>query len=91
MFSEKELPDDMPEISCDDLRKLEIDPDKVYLVHLMSRTNLARSSSEARQLIESGSVRLDGNKVVDTNLEFKVDREIVLKVGKRRYLRLRPK
>lgn len=91
MFSEKELPDDMPEISCDDLRKLAIDPDKVYLVHLMSRTNLARSSSEARQLIESGSVRLDGNKVVDTNLEFKVDREIVLKVGKRRYLRLRPK
>ena len=91
MFSEKELPDDMPEVSSDDLRKLGIDPDKVYLVHLMSRTNLARSSSEARQLIESGSVRLDGNKVSDTNLEFKVDREMVLKVGKRRYLRLRPK
>ncbi|MEW5795430.1 MAG: tyrosine--tRNA ligase [Candidatus Zixiibacteriota bacterium] len=90
MFSEKELPDDIPEMNLGDLRRLEIDPDRVYLVHLMARAKLARSSSEARQLIEAGSVRLNGERVSSADLEFRVDREVVLKVGKRRYLRLRP-
>jgi tyrosyl-tRNA synthetase len=90
MFSERELPDKMPEMGLADLRKLQLDPGKVYLVHLMTRAGLAKSSSEARQLIEAGSVRLDGEKVADPALEFVLDREVVLKVGKRRFLRLKP-
>lgn len=91
MFSQKQEPDDMPEVNPDDLRKLELDPDKIYLVHLIAKSKMARSNSEARKLIEAGSVRLDGEKVADANHEFPLDREIVLKVGKRRYLRLMPK
>jgi tyrosyl-tRNA synthetase len=91
MFSEKELPDEMPEMDPADLQKLQLDPGSVYLVHLLTRANLARSSSEARQLIESGSVRLNGERVNDPALEFTLDREIVLKVGKRRFLKLKPK
>ena len=90
MFSEKELPDDMPELGPVDLRKMQLDPKKVYLVHLLTHANLAKSSSEARQLIEAGSVRLNGEKVNDPALEFTLDREIVLKVGKRRFLKLKP-
>ncbi|MCX6834121.1 MAG: tyrosine--tRNA ligase [candidate division Zixibacteria bacterium] len=89
MFSEKELPDDMPEIGPADLLKMELDPKKVYLVHLLTRANLAKSGSEARQLIEAGSVRMNGEKVSDPALEFALDREIVLKVGKRRFLKLK--
>ncbi len=91
MFSEKELPDEMPEMTAKDLKKLEIDPAKIYLVHLMTRAGLAKSNSEARQLIESGSVKLDGQKVGDVGFEFALGSEIVLKVGKRRYLRLKPR
>ena len=91
MFSEKELPDEMPEMSPADLQKMQLDPKKVYLVHLLTRANLAKSSSEARQLIEAGSVRLNGERVNDPALEFTLDREIVLKVGKRRFLKLKPK
>lgn len=90
MFSNKELPDDMPELGPGELRQLEIDASKVYLVHLLARAGLARSASEARKLIRAGSVRLDGEIVNDEDLEFPLERELVLKVGKRRFLRLRP-
>ena len=91
MFSDKELPDEIPEMSAADLKKMQLDPKKVYLVHLLTRAHLVKSSSEARQLIEAGSVRLNGDKVSDPALEFALDREIVLKVGKRRFLKLKPK
>ncbi len=90
MFSQKKLPDDMPLLTRDELTKLEIDPDSIYLVHLLARAKLAKSNSEARKLIAAGSVRLDGEKLADVNAEFKLDREMVLKVGKRRFLRLKP-
>jgi tyrosyl-tRNA synthetase len=91
MFSEKELPDEMPEMDPVELQKLGIDSGKIYLVHLMTKAGLAKSNSEARQLIESGSVRLNGERVSDSNLEFSLSSETVLKVGKRRYLRLKPR
>jgi tyrosyl-tRNA synthetase len=90
MFSKKELPDDMPEISGDELRKLDIDPQSVYLVHLIARMKLSRSNSEARQLIQSNSVSLNGEKVTDIDYEFPLTGETVLKVGKRRFLRIIP-
>lgn len=89
MFSEKQEPDDMPEVNAEQLRKLDLDPDKVYLVHLIARSRLARSNSEARKLIAAGSVRIDGEKITDVDYEFPLDADRVLKVGKRRYLRLK--
>lgn len=90
MFSQNQEPDDMPETSARQLRELELDPEKIYLVHLIAKSKLARSNSEARKLIAAGSVRLNGEKVTDVDHEFCLDREFVLKVGKRRYLRLLP-
>ena len=55
------------------------------------RAELERKREEvARKLIEAGSVRLDGEKLADLDYEFCLDREFVLKVGKRRFLRLKP-
>jgi hypothetical protein len=34
-------------------------------------------------------VSIDGEKITDVDLEFPLDRDMVLKVGKRRFLRLR--
>jgi tyrosyl-tRNA synthetase len=88
MFSQKQEPDDMPEATAESLRELEIDPERIYLVHLIAKSKLARSNTEARKLIAAGSVRLGGEKVTDVNYEFALTGELVLKVGKRRYLRL---
>ena len=88
-FSQKQVPDDIPEIDLEHLKKIGLDPKAVYLVHLMTRTKLASSGGEARRLIKGGGVSLDGNRVTDPNCEFAVERNVVLKVGKLRYLRIK--
>ena len=90
MFSKKELPDDMPEVTGAELKALDINPESIYLVHLIARMKLSKSNSEARKLIQSNSVSVDGEKVTDVNYEFPLSGETVLKVGKRRFLRLIP-
>lgn len=90
MFRQNEVPDDIPELTTADLRKLEIDPQKAYLVHVIAKTGLSKSNSEARKLIDAGSVKMDGEKVTDPDYEFALTREVILKVGKRRFLRLKP-
>lgn len=90
IFSEKKLPDEIPVVGGGELKALDIDIHKIYLVHLMTRNNLAKSNSEARKLIEGGGVSIDGEKITDTDYEFALDREMVLKVGKRRFLKIVP-
>lgn len=55
----------------------------------MSQAGLCRSNSEARKLIQSGAVSLNGERISDPDFEFRLEGETVLKVGKRRFLRLR--
>lgn len=88
-FSQKQVPDDIPEIDLEHLKKIGLDPKAVYLVHLMTRTKLVSSGGEARRLIKGGGVSLDGDRVTDPNCEFAVEKDVVLKVGKLRYLRIR--
>lgn len=91
VFSQKKLPDDMPEMTAADLKKLKLDPTAIYLVHLMSKAGLTKSNGEARKLIQGGGVSLDGEKIESPDFEFALgDQEMILKVGKRRFLKLKP-
>lgn len=90
VFSQKKLPDEIPEINFDGLKALEIDPGKIYLVHLITKTEMAKSNSEARKLIKSGAVSINGEKVEDMDFEFAAGEELILKVGKRRFLKILP-
>ncbi len=90
VFSKKKLPEDIPEMGPDDLRKLEVDPESIYLVKLMTRAGMAESNGKARKLILGGGVSIDGEKVSDPGFEFKLEKDVVLKVGKRRFLKLKP-
>ena len=89
VFSQKQLPDDMPEITPAGIKELDLNPEAVYLVGLIARTKMSKSNSEARKLIQAGSVSIDGEKVTDVGFEFPLDHEMILKVGKRRFLRLK--
>jgi len=89
VFSQKQLPDEIPELTPAELGQLGLDPGRIYLVHLMTKAGLSRSNSEARKLIEAGSVSLDEKKITDTGFEFQLSGDMVLKVGKRRFLRLK--
>jgi len=90
IFSQKQLPDEMPVVKASELKALDIDSQKIYLVHLMTKNQLAKSNSEARKLIEGGGVSIDGEKISDIDYEFALDREMILKVGKRRFLKMVP-
>jgi tyrosyl-tRNA synthetase len=61
-----------------------------WIVNIIVQAGLAKSNSEARRLIRSGAVRLDGQVIDDETVQIpEQDLEgKILQVGKRRYARL---
>lgn len=90
MFRKGDLPDDMPQMNRAQLASHDLNPDGVYLVRLLNAAGLVKSNGEARKLIKAGAVSIDGDKVTNVDLEFPLDTEKVVKVGKRRFLKLVP-
>jgi tyrosyl-tRNA synthetase len=95
VFSKGQLPDDMPQLGPSDLKKLELNPDSIFLVHLLKKAKLAKSGGEARKLIVSNAVSINDEKVSDPDFEFNLSElagrhngEVIIRVGKRRFLRL---
>ena len=88
VFSQKKLPDEIPELTSDELKKIDIDPAKIYLVHLIAKTKMSKSNSEARKLIQAGAVTINNEKISDLDYEFEFKKETIIKVGKRKFLKL---
>ena len=80
--SSGEIPPDIPNVP--------IDPEGEWIVALMKRHGLAKSSSDARRLIQQGGVSIDGVKITDPDYTVQLANsdDAVFKVGKLRYLRL---
>ncbi len=76
---------DIPEISISSLQF----PVKVF--YLLSAIGLCASSSEARRQIKGGAVRIDGEKIIDANLEIVDGGQVlgkVIQIGKKTFRRL---
>lgn len=60
------------------------------LVKLLAGEGLAPSVAEAQRLVSQGSVRVNGERVTDVQLEMKLEsgEELLLQVGKRKFLRI---
>jgi len=91
IFREKGLPDDIPVFEPPEGH---IDQDEwlkntVSIAWLVAASGGTRSLSEARRLIRQGGVSLDGHPVRDERLQVPMDREHLLKVGKRFFRRIR--
>ena len=80
----KNLPENMPETNIDD----EID---IHLPNFLTENELTKSNSEARRLIESGSVKINDQKVelFDINSSDLIGK--TLQVGKRKFLKINKK
>lgn len=80
----KNLPENMPETNIDD----EID---IHLPNFLTENELTKSNSEARRLIESGSVKINDQKVelLDINSSDLIGK--TLQVGKRKFLKINKK
>jgi tyrosyl-tRNA synthetase len=82
VFRQHALPEDIEEIEVER---------ETPLISLLVETGLAESRNKARQLIDGGAVRLDGEKLLDPDAKVVLIGPAVLQAGRRRWLRLIPR
>lgn len=81
IFIKKEIPDDIPEIVLSEKGK--------KLIALMVENKMCGSNAEAGRLIKQGGVTLNGEKADDINMVVDFKEDFVLKVGKRKFLKVK--
>jgi len=81
-FSEGQVPDEIDEAA--------VTVGEMKIADLLVDTGLAESKGEAKRLIKQGGVRIDGEKVENAALDVTIaaGAEMVIQVGKRRFLKI---
>jgi tyrosyl-tRNA synthetase len=82
IFIKKEVPDEIPEI------KLRQKENKISILDLIVKVKFASSKGEARRLVTQGGVSINGEKIEDINKIIDTDKELILKVGKRKFAKI---
>lgn len=86
VFKAGELPEEIPEAR---VARAALKGGKIRVADLLVHLRLADSKSEARRLITQGGVSLDGDRVQQADAEIGVKDGLVLRVGRRRFARIR--
>jgi len=76
----KDIPNEMDEVELSD---------DTQLIEVISNEGLTNSKGEARRLIKQGAVRIDDKKITDMNYILLKGKEVVIKVGKRRFIKVK--
>jgi tyrosyl-tRNA synthetase len=84
IFIKKEIPDEIDEFNIEENREINI-------LDLLLLVNFAPSKGEAKRLVLQGGVSIDGEKVSDVHQNIKIKSGMILKVGKRKFLKLTEK
>ncbi|MBB2183731.1 tyrosine--tRNA ligase [Lachnospiraceae bacterium MD1] len=82
VFQKGELPQEMPLIDAGDRGRTLME-----LIPLLVEHGIVPSGSEFRRLVQQGGVQSNQMKVTDLNMEL-MEKEIVLKVGKKKFVRV---
>ncbi len=86
VFSRGGIPEDIPEIEISDE---ELENGRIWIVKLIAATDMVDSNSEARRLIKQGAVSLDDEKIETIDYDVKLEDDMVLRIGKRRFARIK--
>ena len=82
VFRRKEVPDEIEE--------LQVQPGKLSLADFLNVYGLTSSKAEARRLIEQGGVSINGERRTQPDYEVEIgDEPVIVKIGKRRFYRVR--
>lgn len=83
IFTNKGLPEDISTYPINEENDL-------WICKLLTESKLASSGNEARRLIKSEAVSINGEKINDVNfhINLKNYNEIIIKVGKRKFLKI---
>ncbi len=83
VFIRKEVPDEIEEVV------LTNDGGQLTVFQLLVSIGAAKSNGEARRLVNQGGVMIDGAKVADPNTPVNPNAPFILKVGKRKFYKIR--
>ena len=82
IFVKKGLPDEVEEYKIDPNRK------EIEIIDLIVEVGFAPSKGEARRLIQQGGVMIDGEKINNIKEVIRLDKSMILKVGKRNFIKI---
>lgn len=77
---QKDIPDEMDEVELEE---------ETSLVDVIANAGLTKSKGEARRLIKQNAVKIDGETCSDINHTLTVGEEVIIKVGKRRFIKVK--
>jgi len=83
IFRDKGLPDEIELVSLD------VKEENVWIPGALSLLNMVKSNSEGKRFITQGAVTINGQRVTDENLLVENEREYLVKVGKRKFARVK--
>ena len=82
VFQKKGLPDEIPEIT------LTVN-ENIWLPQLLVDAGLVKSTSDGRRMIKQNAVTVDNDKITDESAAFAPRGELLIKVGKRRFCKVK--
>jgi len=73
-----------------DIEKFSISlDDDIAIGNLLKESGLVQSTSEAMRLVKQGAVKINDEKIDDPKLSIKKNQELLVQVGKRRFLKIK--
>jgi tyrosyl-tRNA synthetase len=88
VFTQRENPDEMNSYSISELLRSDESPS---VLNILSNSNIFESKGQIRRLIQQGAIKIDGQKVINSEdiitLE-KADSVVVVKAGKKIFFRV---
>ena len=82
-FQKGNIPTNIEDIS------LTLSKDELILSRVLKDSKLTSSSSEALRMIKQGAVKIDGEKVLDSDHKITLNEEQIYQVGKKRFRRIK--
>lgn len=80
VFSKKEIPEE--------IETFFVDVDKIDLLDFLKEKNIISSKSEGRRIFEQGGIYVNGERYTDPSFILNIDKETIIKVGKRKFLKV---
>lgn len=81
VFQRGAIPEDIPEITWKGEKSIPI-------IDLLVQLELQSSKSEARRMIQNGGIRINGDKVMEVDLLVGFEKDFIIQVGKRKFLKV---
>jgi len=82
VFQKGVIPEDIPEVTWSG-------EDKISIIDLLVDLELQKSKGESRKMIQNGGVKINGEKVEDIHLEVELTNDMIVQVGKRKFVKIK--